>query len=269
MELVPARVEAWLDAGAVSSTSPRLGKPTRVSLKEVLQGVRELVGAADLHGALEVLDNLVADVVVDKPLLDVEHWKHLSWPIRRRKAVALVGGDQESEATETAPTDYVGAKKPGGHGMAPLPQLGRTQICSGTIPSNVSPTTSGRAGAASSRDCSTSRARTSRAMGSLAAATASSAIASGATSWTATARATKARTATATLMLGKCPASEAECRQCVAPASRRLAVDDVDADSFEDTDYTFHTSRVESIQLPSRRRELFSSEASRKHKAVA
>eukprot|EP00929_Paragymnodinium_shiwhaense_P022683 TRINITY_DN14425_c0_g1_i13.p1 TRINITY_DN14425_c0_g1~~TRINITY_DN14425_c0_g1_i13.p1 ORF type:complete len:248 (+),score=29.30 TRINITY_DN14425_c0_g1_i13:23-745(+) len=238
MELVPARVEAWLDAGAVSSTSPRLGKPTRVSLKEVLQGVRELVGAADLHGALEVLDNLVADVVVDKPLLDVEHWKHLSWPIRRRKAVALVGGDQESEATETAPTDYVGAKKPGGHGMAPLPQLGRTQICSGTIPSNVSPTTSGRAGAASIRARSSGHARMS-----------------GATPRTVMARPTKAKTATATLMHGICP--EAEGRPCVSSASRHFGVEDDIADLFEQDDEEFHTSHEESRQLPNRRRELF------------
>eukprot|EP00929_Paragymnodinium_shiwhaense_P022686 TRINITY_DN14425_c0_g1_i5.p1 TRINITY_DN14425_c0_g1~~TRINITY_DN14425_c0_g1_i5.p1 ORF type:complete len:252 (+),score=40.85 TRINITY_DN14425_c0_g1_i5:358-1113(+) len=251
-------------------------------MKEVLQEVRELVAAADLAGALEVLNNLVAHADVDKPLLDKEHWKHLSWPVRRRKALALVGGgDQEREAPCSA--DGVAAKKPGVLDTLPLPQLGRTQRCP---EKGVSPTRSGRAGAASSGPCATSSTMASSAIASCAKVTTKSSTASNATAssampsiamasgvmartTTTMARATTARAATATLMLGTCPAVEEETRQCRWSPSRRRRMEAEQADSFEHIDDMFYPCHVQSRRLPSERRELLGSEAPRQHKSVA
>eukprot|EP00929_Paragymnodinium_shiwhaense_P076953 TRINITY_DN39605_c0_g1_i1.p1 TRINITY_DN39605_c0_g1~~TRINITY_DN39605_c0_g1_i1.p1 ORF type:complete len:231 (-),score=28.37 TRINITY_DN39605_c0_g1_i1:460-1152(-) len=218
-----ARARAWSEVGTTLEPGSRRKPSKNVSLKEVLQGVRALVAAADLLGALEVLDNLVSHVDVDKPLLEKEHWKNMSWPVRKQKALALVGADPAGGAT--AMTHAVTSSKPGPFGGSSsgfakelLPQLalgrnnGRSE---GGTPSS-SRTEYEHVTGSSSRAHSTSVTRTSGAT-----ATARSVMANRATAATESSGVAMPRAATARRTTAMFLAADADKDACAASTCAR------------------------------------------------
>eukprot|EP00929_Paragymnodinium_shiwhaense_P064554 TRINITY_DN32340_c0_g2_i1.p1 TRINITY_DN32340_c0_g2~~TRINITY_DN32340_c0_g2_i1.p1 ORF type:complete len:175 (+),score=27.43 TRINITY_DN32340_c0_g2_i1:164-688(+) len=141
---------------------------SKVSIKEVLQEIRDLADSGDIYAALEVMDNVIDDVDSDKPLMDNETWNHHSLPgrlARARKAFTKPDVDQESDGIATS-TD-AGAKKGGFFDV--LPQLSRVRRCPSKAPLSTS-TRAGDVTSASRRARSTSSGLASRAMANNAAA---------------------------------------------------------------------------------------------------
>eukprot|EP00929_Paragymnodinium_shiwhaense_P077703 TRINITY_DN40054_c0_g1_i1.p2 TRINITY_DN40054_c0_g1~~TRINITY_DN40054_c0_g1_i1.p2 ORF type:complete len:230 (-),score=40.43 TRINITY_DN40054_c0_g1_i1:228-917(-) len=125
-------------------TTPSPGTPAKCNIKDVLQEARHMVAAADISGALEVLDALIADEDVDKAELDMEKWDRLTWPLRRRRALAIIGADPND--APLAPTAAgTGKKLPGFSAMLRLPQLDRERRCPETATLNLAASSFSRA----------------------------------------------------------------------------------------------------------------------------
>eukprot|EP00929_Paragymnodinium_shiwhaense_P023100 TRINITY_DN1454_c0_g1_i1.p2 TRINITY_DN1454_c0_g1~~TRINITY_DN1454_c0_g1_i1.p2 ORF type:complete len:182 (-),score=32.88 TRINITY_DN1454_c0_g1_i1:730-1275(-) len=124
-------VQAWLsNSSAVRVFSEETS--TKVSVKEVLQEIRELAESGDIYIALEVLDNVIDDADADKPMLEKEKWNHFNLPARlarARRSCSLPDEDEEdNEVAISTGQDFGAGSKKGGF-FAVLPQMGRNRRC--------------------------------------------------------------------------------------------------------------------------------------------
>eukprot|EP00929_Paragymnodinium_shiwhaense_P040366 TRINITY_DN21092_c0_g1_i1.p1 TRINITY_DN21092_c0_g1~~TRINITY_DN21092_c0_g1_i1.p1 ORF type:complete len:198 (+),score=34.85 TRINITY_DN21092_c0_g1_i1:127-720(+) len=163
-------------------------KSTKVSLKEVLQEIRELADSGDIYIALDVLDNVIDDADSDKLLLEREKWKHLSLPARLARArKACTPSDIYEGGRKIATSREAGAKEGSFFGVRKkiamatdargkegsffdvLPQLSRNRRCPEAAPLSTS-TKVGGTTSTSRRARSTSGGLASGAMANIAAA---------------------------------------------------------------------------------------------------
>eukprot|EP00929_Paragymnodinium_shiwhaense_P052275 TRINITY_DN26194_c0_g1_i2.p1 TRINITY_DN26194_c0_g1~~TRINITY_DN26194_c0_g1_i2.p1 ORF type:complete len:220 (-),score=28.90 TRINITY_DN26194_c0_g1_i2:373-957(-) len=170
---------------------------------------------------MEVLDNLIADEEVNKPLLDVEKWTKLSWSVRRRKALSIIAADVDDEAM--APSETGTAARPG-RAKPPLPELAHRYPETALL--SMPPTRPVCATPVSSRARSSSNSQTNGAMTSSAPARSTASSRS--------TRSTAGSSSTATRTLGCCPVlEEAPADEfCVRSARRRTTVERMEADAF-------------------------------------
>eukprot|EP00929_Paragymnodinium_shiwhaense_P040370 TRINITY_DN21092_c0_g1_i13.p1 TRINITY_DN21092_c0_g1~~TRINITY_DN21092_c0_g1_i13.p1 ORF type:complete len:192 (+),score=35.43 TRINITY_DN21092_c0_g1_i13:259-834(+) len=176
-------------SGGGSAVRPvSVEKSTKVSLKEVLEEMRELVQSGDIYIALDVLDNVIDDPDSDKPLLEREKWEDLFFPARLARARKACIPSHIDEASNIIATSTDAGAKEGsffdvrneiatvtdarakeGSFFDVLPQLSRNRRCPEAAPLSTS-TKVGGTTSTSRRARSTSGGLASGAMANIAAA---------------------------------------------------------------------------------------------------